>query len=140
MNDFKKIKDVFTQRDKYLVHNNIEIIKIGLGTSKLRMPISDFHLNGMKVVHGGAIFTLCDLGLSVASNSYGKGCVSNNISINFIKPGRGEYLVAKTKEISRGKKIAVYSCNLYNDMDVLVAQAVGNFYILDRELIDIIEA
>ena len=35
------------------------------------MEIKEHHLNGIKKVHGAAIFTLADLVFAVASNSHG---------------------------------------------------------------------
>ncbi len=48
------------------------------------MKIENHHLNGAKTVHGGAIFTLADFALAVASNSHGSLAMAINASISYL--------------------------------------------------------
>jgi acyl-CoA thioesterase len=45
------------------------------------MNIEEKHLNALKTVQGGAMFTLADLTFAAASNAYGNVAVSMRISL-----------------------------------------------------------
>ena len=51
----------FLKNDRFAEHCGIELVEVGEGRAKTRMKIEDRHLNGVNVVHGGAIFSLADL-------------------------------------------------------------------------------
>jgi len=48
----------FFKNDRFAEHNGIELLDIAPGYAKAKMEVKDRHLNGVDVVHGGAIFTL----------------------------------------------------------------------------------
>ncbi len=52
-----KIREFF-KRDKFAELAGIELLEVSPGTAKARMTIGPQHLNGVDIVHGGAIFTL----------------------------------------------------------------------------------
>ena len=75
----------FFKNDRFAKHSGIELLEIGAGRAKARMTITDAHLNGVSLVHGGAIFTLADLVFAAASNSHGTIAVGVNASIAYLK-------------------------------------------------------
>ena len=71
----ERIKSFF-QRDRFAALAGIELLEVSPGYAKVKMPIDERHLNGVSCVHGGAIFTLADFALAVASNSHGTVAVA----------------------------------------------------------------
>jgi acyl-CoA thioesterase len=119
----------FFKNDRFAQHSGIELLEIAEGRAKTRMTIEDKHLNGVDVVHGGAIFTLADLAFAAASNSHGTVAVAINASIWFVKAGRpGMTLTADAKETSRNPKLATYSIDVTDDAGELVARFEGMVY------------
>ncbi len=118
----------FFKNDRFAQHSGIELLEIEPGRAKARMSITDAHLNGVNVVHGGAIFTLADLAFAAASNSHGTVAVAINASIWFVKAGTRGTLIAEAKETSRNPKLATYSITVTDDTGDTVARFEGMVY------------
>lgn len=118
----------FFKNDRFAQHSGVELLEIAKGRAKARMAIEDRHLNGVDLVHGGAIFTLADLVFAAASNSHGTVAVAINASIWFVKAARGGTLVAEARETSRNPKLATYSIEVTDDAGDLVARFEGMVY------------
>jgi acyl-CoA thioesterase len=125
--DMQAIWDFF-KNDRFAQHSGIELLEISPGRAKARMAITDSHLNGVNVVHGGAIFTLADLVFAAASNSHGTVAVAINASIWFVKAARGGTLYAEATEVSRNPKLATYSIKVTDDAGEVVASFEGMVY------------
>ncbi len=123
----KAIWDFF-KNDRFAQHSGIELLEIGEGRAKAKMTIDDSHLNGVNVVHGGAIFTLADLVFAAASNSHGTVAVAINASIWFVRAAKGGTLFAEGKEVSCNPKLATYSIQVTDDSGELVASFEGMVY------------
>src|SRR5665647_891907 len=66
----------FFKKDNFAANSGIELLEVSPGYAKARMDIGEKHLNALKTVQGGALFTLADLAFAAASNAYGTatGC------------------------------------------------------------------
>jgi len=118
----------FFKNDRFARHSGIELVEIGPGRAKARMTVSDAHLNGVNLVHGGAIFTLADLVFAAASNSHGTVAVAINASIWFVKAAKQGTLSAEAVETSRNPKLATYSIKVTDDVGETVALFEGMVY------------
>ncbi|MGB9624460.1 MAG: PaaI family thioesterase [Phycisphaerae bacterium] len=123
-----RIKEFFTENDLFARHCGIELIEVGKGTARTRMKIQEHHLNGVRSVQGGAIFTLADLAFAAACNSHGTVAVAINVSITFIKAATGGTLTAEAKEVSVNPKLGTYSIQVTNDAGEVVATFQGLAY------------
>ena len=126
----------FFQNDRFAEHAGIEIEDVGEGYARARMTIRDCHLNGVDLVHGGAIFTLADLAFAVASNSHGTVAVAINVSISFVKAAREGVLTAEAREVSRNPKLASYSVTVTDEDGETVALFQGMVYRKKKALPD----
>lgn len=127
------IKEYFKQ-DNFAEYCGIEILEVKKGYSKVKMNIRDELLNGMNIVHGGAIFTLADMAFAAAANSHKKLSVSINSNISFVTPAKGKYLIAVAEETSINYKISTYNITVYNDKDEVVALCEGMAYIKKEKI------
>lgn len=119
----------FFENDRFAFQNGMRVTQIGPGYAVAEMKIEERHLNGVNTVQGGAIFTLADLAFAAACNSYGIVTVASNASITFFRPAKGQMLIAKATEISRGKTLCTYNIDVFDGEDVLVARFTGNGFI-----------
>jgi acyl-CoA thioesterase len=124
MEDLKK----FFKKDKFAAHTGIELLEVSPGYAKARMEIEEKHLNALKAVQGGALFTLADLAFAAASNAYGIAAVGINSNISFVKAATKGILTAEAKENSINPKIATYTVNITDDAGDLVAIFQGMVY------------
>ena len=74
--------DIF-KKDNFAANSGIELLEVSPGYAKARTNIEEKHLNALKTVQGGALFTLADLAFAAASNAYGSATVAINANISF---------------------------------------------------------
>jgi acyl-CoA thioesterase len=132
----EKIKQFFTKNDKFAEYVGIELLEVSEGKAKAKMEIKEHHLNGIKTVHGAAIFTLADLVFAVASNSHGTIAMGINVSISYLKAVKAGTLFAEAKEVSINPKLATYDVKVIDDGNNLVATFQGMVY-RKKEALDI---
>lgn len=122
-----EIKEFF-KKDKFAEYTGIELLEVKKGYAKAKMEINENHLNGIRTVHGGAIFTLADFTFAVAANSYGTVTVAINANISFMKAARSGTLFAEAEEISINPKLGTYTVNIIDDNGELIAIFQGMAY------------
>jgi len=126
--DMEQAKRIFAQ-DRFAKHAGIEIVEVGKGYSKARMPIDkDKHFNSANVVHGGAIFTLADFAFAVASNSHGQLALAINVNISFIKAKEEGCLYAEATEVTEPTRLGIYDVTVTDEEERLIARFHGMVY------------
>ncbi len=124
----QKLFDFFKENDHFARKCGIVLVEMEAGRAKAEMKIQPFHLNGAKVVHGGAIFTLADFVFAVAVNSRGKLALAINASVSFVNPATEGTLIAEAREISVNRKLANYEVTVKNEKGLLISQFQGTAY------------
>lgn len=115
----------------------IEVLEIKEGYSRIEMTVRKEMVNGFGIVHGGVPFSLADSAFAFACNNRNILSVALDTSINFIKAVNvGDVLTAEAKELHNGKSTGLYSINVTNQEEKLVAQFKGLCYRTDRKLIN----
>ncbi len=122
-----KIREFF-KKDRFAAHNDITLLEIQPGYAKAELIISDKHLNGVDITHGGAIFTLADLAFAVASNSHGSVAVGVSATISFLKATNQGTLTAEAREIALNPKLATYQVEVRDTGQDLIAIFQGTVY------------
>lgn len=124
----QRIKEHFQRYDLFARHCGIELLEVGTGCARASMQVQDFHFNGAKTVHGGAIFTLADFAFAAACNSHGNLAMGLNTSTSFVKAATGGTLYARAEEISLSRTIATYHVRITDQNDDLIALLHGTAY------------
>ncbi len=125
--------NLFFKRDKFAGHAGIELESIAPGQAKVKCEVQEHHLNGVKCVHGGMLFTLADMAFAAAANSHGRLAVALNASISFVKPARGKTISAEAKEVSRSGRHAVYEVRIADENGDTVSVFQGMAYVKKEE-------
>lgn len=112
----------------------IEIVSAEADEAICKMQLSPLHCNARGKPMGGAIFTLADFAAAVAAN--GQAGQNNVISlhgdITFLSAAKGECLIAHAKCIKRGKTTTLYTVQITDEKETLVAQASINGFALQE--------
>ncbi len=111
----------FFKKDRFAEYVGLELVAASPGTATVRLEIRQEHLNGMDLVHGGAIFALADFAFAVASNSHGTAALGINATISYLKATRGGVLTADAVEVAKNHKTATYQINITNEKEDLIA-------------------
>ncbi len=62
MEDFKN----YFKNDIFIVNVGIELLEISPGYAKAKLEVEEKHLNSLKRVQGGVLFTLADIAFAAA--------------------------------------------------------------------------
>lgn len=118
----------FFERDRLARALGCEIVDVGPGRARIRMPVREEQYNAVNILHGGAIFTLADFAFAVASNSHGEVAVAINVSISYIKAVSAGTLIAEAEEIARSRRLGTYSVRVLDESGAIVAMFQGTVY------------
>ena len=120
--------ELLLKNDRFANHNDIRLISTGNGEAIAELTVSEKHLNGVDIIHGGAIFTLADFAFAAASNSRGRIAVASDASIKFFKGVSSGKLIAKAKELNSGKTLSSYTVDIVDDNDTKIAFFSGTAF------------
>ena len=123
--------DLVNEQNGFLKHNDIIILESNEKTSKVKMNISENSLNPYGIVHGGLIFSMGDTVMGITIRSTGRDAVTLDGTINYLKPGKGKYLIATSEVIKVGKTTSVLMANIYNDKNELIAIMSATYYFIN---------
>ena len=105
------------QSDAYLNDLGAKLVEWDGGRAVFRLAPEPRHLNFVGSVHGGALFSLADAALGVASNSWGRACVALTIETQFLSAPVGDVLFATAVERSRTRRTAAYAIDVISEDD-----------------------
>ena len=94
--------------------------------------IQDMHLNTGGIAHGGYLATIADAGMGTAAHmiASGKRCVTINLEIKFLSPGKlGDDLTGKVQILKKTKTLIFINCIVSNSKEI-VSSASGTWKIL----------
>lgn len=121
---WEKLKD-----DPFPRHLGVEVMEVRPGYSKVGLRVADFMANIHGITHGGVVFTLADVALGNACNSWGDTEVAINVSIYFLKASKsGDYLTATALAENMTRRTGLYRIRVENENSELVATADGLVY------------
>lgn len=98
------------------------------GHAVCAFDIAPHHRNALGAVMGGAVFTLADFALAVASNVDDDPAVSVSNTIEFLASTRGARLTAICDADKSGRSLAFYTVVVRDDLGVTVARMSATCY------------
>lgn len=116
------------KNDQFAAHANIELLAVAPGRARAKMTLRPHHLNALRVVQGGAIFTLADFAFAAAANAHGTVAVAINVNITFMKAVSSGTLQAEAREVAINPKLGTYTINVTDENNSLVAVFQGLVY------------
>lgn len=128
MDALEGIKEKFA-RDTFPRSLGIELLELAPGYARVALELGENMVNFHGIVHGGAIFTLADTALGLASNTHGDPAVALTVTINYLAPARpGNRLVATAEEEHLTRRTGVYRIRVTTGSGENIALARGTVY------------
>ncbi len=125
----------FFKNDIFATSAGIELVEIQEGYAKAELKIGPQHLNAGGRTQGGAVFTLADLALAAAANSYGTMAVSLSSNITFLRAsGTGDTLTAEARERYTGRSTGHYQIDVTNQEGTLIATFESSVFRKEQKL------
>ena len=91
-----------------------ELTVFSAGHTELKIPIRPELKQQHGFVHGGVISYAADNALTYVGGSVlGPAVVTSEFKINYLRPGLGDFIVARASVIYAGKNQAVCRCDIY---------------------------
>ncbi len=105
-----------------------EMLLFDGGLSELSYAPKPEHLNSFSVTHGGALMTLLDVTMAVASRSVQKdmGVVTIEMKTTFMQPARGK-LTGKGRLMHRTATMAFTEATVFDEAGRACAHSTGTF-------------
>ena len=112
----------------FVDHLGFELKVFDGGLSEITYAPQSDHLNSFGVTHGGALMTLLDVAMAVASRSVQKdmGVVTIEMKTSFMQPARGA-LTAKGHLLHRTATMAFSEGTIFDEAGRICAHATGTF-------------
>lgn len=112
----------------------MELMSVSEGSCIVSLMVTEKMVNGFGIAHGGITYSLADSCLAFASNAYGLKAVSIETSISHTKPCFvGDKLIATSSELNKSRKLGVYSIEIRNQKESVVALFKGTVFFKDEE-------
>lgn len=115
----------FFRRDRFAALAGVRLTEVRPGFARARMRVGPWHMNGVDVAQGGAVFTLADLAFAAACNSHGTVAVAVNASISFVKASGPGWLRAEAREVSLSPRLSAVTVQVRDRAGDLVAVFQG---------------
>ncbi len=128
----KFLDALFTQERKPFDHYLGKFLEIDQSGTCFKMRLGVQTENTYGVAQGGAVFSLADIAIGfhlIEKLPKDVKVFTLELKMNFIKGGKGDYLLAKPKILHLGNTTAVTECEITDDQGELVAKAFGTFYL-----------
>jgi acyl-CoA thioesterase len=103
--------------DAYVSELGAKLVDWDGGLAVFRLAPEPRHRNFLGSVHGGALFSLADAALGVASNSWGRVCVALTIETQFLSAPVDHVLIATAVERARTRRTAAYAIDVTSEDD-----------------------
>ena len=101
------------------------------------MRVREDMVNGFNICHGGLVFALADTAFAFACNAYDDLTVAASGTIEFLHPAHlGDELRAVASENYRGRRRGIYTAEIFNQEDELVALFRGRSASRGKRLLD----
>ena len=115
----------------------IKIVEASYGKVILELQGREALANSLKIVHGGATATLCDVAMGAAIGTLGLIPITVEMKINYLSPGQIDgTITAKGKVIKSGKTLVISEGEIYQG-DKLLAKSLGTYSTKTPEEVDI---
>jgi len=121
----QRVADAMRASDAAAVSAGVELVEVGPGRAVTGLAVTERHVNGHGVCHGGYLFLLADAAFAFACNSFGVPTLAAGADITFLRPARlGAELLAEARLRSESGRSGIYDVTV-RDGDTVVAEFRG---------------
>ena len=112
-----RLEEIF-RADAYVKASGAELVEWEGGHATFRLHPESGHTNFVGTVHGGALFSLADAAIGVASNSWGRVSMLLTAEAQFLSAApTGHALLARARERSRTRRTAAFAIDVLSEAD-----------------------
>jgi acyl-CoA thioesterase len=125
--------DALFRADPHARQLGIELVDWGLGWAEVRATPAEGHANLLGGLHGGFVFSMGDVALAYAANSWGRRSTALSVEIHYLRPGStGSPLRAVARCRHRSRRVSSFAVEVFDAEDRLLASLQGLNYRTDE--------
>lgn len=95
---------MYREEGLFLGYNHMEVTKISLEESEMRLVVNPDSLNLMGMVHGGLLYSMADTITGVTARADGRLYVTQNATVHFLRNVSSGTVIARGIMIKRGRR------------------------------------
>lgn len=130
LSDYPTLEELndFFGRDRFAASIGCRIVEGSVGHGVAELDIQDHHRNALGNVMGGAIFTLADFALALASNIGENPSVSVSSAIDYLSASKGTRLIATCNADKSGRRLGFYTTDVTDDTGRRIARVTTTVF------------
>lgn len=109
-----------------------KLLEVCPGHAKISIKIPDSALNLYGNVHGGFLFSLCDITAGMATYAYEYSNVTQHGSIDFLKGIHSGLIYVEANSIHKGSRSVVNRVEVKSEEEKLMAAGDFTMYLLEK--------
>ncbi|WP_367567483.1 PaaI family thioesterase [Lacrimispora sp.] len=109
-----------------------ELLEIEPGHAKISIQVPKTALNLYGNLHGGFIFSLCDITAGMATYAYEYSNVTQHGSVNFMKGFKEGLLYVEANAIHKGSRSVVNRVEVKSEDGKVIAAGDFTMYLIDK--------
>lgn len=117
----------------FVFSNNYKVLKVEDNYCEMEGIVGESSKNPFGIVHGGYIFGLADTAGGIAAMTDLRTAVTINSSIEYLKSGRSDKILAKANAIKNGKNICVVEVSIFDTSDDMIAKAMITYFYINKQ-------
>lgn len=110
---------------------NAQLLEVSPGHAKLSYEITPEALNLYGNLHGGCLFSLCDMAAGISTYAYEISNVTQNGTIHFIKGISTGTILIESNNVHKGKKTAVNQVTITAEDGTLLVTGTFTMFLFD---------
>ena len=114
--------------DKFARHSGCVIVEGTVDHAVVELEIGPHHRNALGNVMGGAVFTLADFALAIASNVGQHPTVTVSSTIEYLSASRGTKLTAVCEADKSGRRLGFYTTQITDDTGRAIARVTTTVF------------
>ncbi|MBR4262513.1 MAG: PaaI family thioesterase [Bacilli bacterium] len=132
MVDFNDAKRRFDEVEGFIKNNNYRLVSLTDDECVLEATITETSMNPYGMAHGGYIFGLADTTAGVLAAVNGTALTVDS-TISYLKPLKTNSAKAVATIDKAGSKISVFTVNVYDSNNVLVAKTTNTYFYIKMD-------
>lgn len=128
MSDLLSANRALLEANAFANHAGVVVTDARPDYAEAILEIKPETLNSFGSVHGGAFFTLADVCAGMAARTDGRGYVTQQASVQFLRGAKEGRITARAQVLHRGGTVCLIEVRITDAADRLLFLGTFNFY------------
>ncbi len=128
--DLQSWIEYYNKEDTFAIRQGIKLKHLSHGYAEAEVDCNEQQKNLHGCIHGGLLFTLCDISAGCCLSTDGRAWVTQSAHIHYLRSGTFGKLTAYAKVIKWGRRVGVCNVEVTDSSDNLLC--TGTFTMMNK--------